>query len=200
MISIFLTFERSWLRSHTEDQNSVYVIVLMIFHNSHRMSDCRVLTCDLTLLSRNAVVLVVYTMWSPVTQHVFKCFFVCFWRDSPKWARSSSFTKFLDHTQRRTTVSRTPLDEWSARRRDLYLTTHNIHNRKTSIPAVGFEPTNPVGERPQTYTLFKHLLMLIIELKSAEFIDIYIYIIIIRNLSNDRSIAPSKTIPPHSAI
>jgi len=28
---------------------------------------------------------------------------------------------FLDHTQRRTTVGRTPLDEWSARRRDFYL-------------------------------------------------------------------------------
>ena len=40
-----------------------------------------------------------------------------------------SFTKFLDHTQRRTTVGRTPLEEWSARRRDLYLTTHNTHNR-----------------------------------------------------------------------
>ena len=41
----------------------------------------------------------------------------------------SSFTRFLYHTQRRTTVGRTPLDEWSARRRDLYLTTHNTHNR-----------------------------------------------------------------------
>ena len=29
------------------------------------------------------------------------------------------FLMFLDHTQRRTTVGRTPLDEWSARRRDL---------------------------------------------------------------------------------
>jgi len=28
---------------------------------------------------------------------------------------------FLDHTQGRSTVGRTPLDEWSARRRDLYL-------------------------------------------------------------------------------
>jgi len=28
---------------------------------------------------------------------------------------------FLDHTQRRSTVGRTPLDECSARRRDLYL-------------------------------------------------------------------------------
>jgi len=34
--------------------------------------------------------------------------------------RASSFTRFLDHTQRRTTVGRTPLYEWSARRRDLY--------------------------------------------------------------------------------
>ena len=31
---------------------------------------------------------------------------------------------FLDHTQRRSTVGRTPLDERSARRRDLYVTTH----------------------------------------------------------------------------
>jgi hypothetical protein len=28
----------------------------------------------------------------------------------PQWARSSSFTRFLDHTQRRTTVGRTLLD------------------------------------------------------------------------------------------
>ena len=61
--------------------------------------------------------------------------------------------RFLDHTQRRTTVSRTPLDEWSAHRRDLYLTTHSTHNRQTSMPPVGFEPTTPVGERPQTYAL-----------------------------------------------
>ena len=61
------------------------------------------------------------------------------------------FVRFLDHTQRRSTVGRTPLDEWSARRRDLYLTTHNTHNRQTPIPPVGFEPTISVGERPQTY-------------------------------------------------
>ena len=79
---------------------------------------------------------------------------------------ASTFTRFLDHTQRRTTVGRTPLDEWSARRRDLYLTTHNTHNtqhtpltthntynRRTSGPPVGFEPTISAGERPQTYTL-----------------------------------------------
>jgi len=61
-----------------------------------------------------------------------------------------------DYTQQHTTISRTPLDEWSARRRDLYLTTHNTHNRQTSMspcPPVGFEPTISAGERPQTYAL-----------------------------------------------
>ena len=36
---------------------------------------------------------------------------------------ASSFLIFLDHTQRRITVGRIPLGEWSARRRDLYLST-----------------------------------------------------------------------------
>jgi hypothetical protein len=49
---------------------------------------------------------------------------------------------------RHTTLGRTPLDEWSARRRDLYLTTHNTHNRQTSMLPLGFEPTIPVSERP----------------------------------------------------
>ena len=59
------------------------------------------------------------------------------------------FLMFLDHTQRRTTVGMTPLDEWSARRRDLYLTTHDTHNRQISMPPVGFEPTISAVERPQ---------------------------------------------------
>jgi hypothetical protein len=67
------------------------------------------------------------------------------WLCSPARGMASSFTRYLDHTQRRATVSRTPLDEWSARRRDLYLTTHN---RQTSRPPVGFETMLAVGERP----------------------------------------------------
>jgi hypothetical protein len=57
---------------------------------------------------------------------------------------------FLDHTQRRTTVGRTPLDECSARRRDLYLTTHDTHNRQISMPPVGFgrSPTEILGSNP----------------------------------------------------
>ena len=58
------------------------------------------------------------------------------------------FLMFLDHTQRRSTAGRTPLDEWSARRKDLYLTTHDTNNRQMSMPPVGFEPTISAGERP----------------------------------------------------
>jgi hypothetical protein len=66
---------------------------------------------------------------------------------------ASSFSRFLDYTQRRSTVGRTPLDEWSIRRRNLYLTTHNNHNRQISMPLVGFEPTISAVERPKTYVL-----------------------------------------------
>jgi hypothetical protein len=37
--------------------------------------------------------------------------FFLFGATAPQGARASTFTRFLDHTQRRTTVSRTPLDE-----------------------------------------------------------------------------------------
>ena len=79
------------------------------------------------------------------------CFLL--WRCDPTRVIASSFLRFLDHTQRRTTVGRTPLDEWSTPRRDLYQITHNTHNRQTSMPSVGFEPTISAGERPQTYAL-----------------------------------------------
>ena len=50
-------------------------------------------------------------------------------------------------------VGRTPLDEWSALRRDLYLTIYNTHNRQTTMPPVGFEPKISADKRPQTYAL-----------------------------------------------
>ena len=66
---------------------------------------------------------------------------------------ASSFSRFLEHTQRLATVGRTPLNEWSIRRRDLYLTTHNTHNRQTSMPPVVFEPTISAGEQPKNHAL-----------------------------------------------
>jgi len=66
---------------------------------------------------------------------------------------ASSLSRLQYHTQLHTTLGRTPLDEWSARRRDLHLTTHTTHKRKTSISPVGFEPTIPINERLQTHIL-----------------------------------------------
>jgi hypothetical protein len=81
-------------------------------------------------------------------------FFFFLWLDSPIWAWASSFRRgFMVTHFRHTTLGRTPLDEGPARRRDLYLTTHNTHNRQTSMPPVGFEPTIPVSERPKTHAL-----------------------------------------------
>ena len=48
-------------------------------------------------------------------------------------ALASSHTRLLDHIQRSATVRRTPLNERSVHRRDLYLTTHNARNRQTSM-------------------------------------------------------------------
>jgi len=71
----------------------------------------------------------------------------------PNPAMTSSILRFLDHTQRHTTFGRTPLDEWSTRRRYPYLKTCNIHNRQTSMPPTGFEHTIWVGERPESYAV-----------------------------------------------
>jgi hypothetical protein len=34
-----------------------------------------------------------------------------------------------------------------------YYRPYNTHNRQTSMPPVGFEPTIPVSERPKTHAL-----------------------------------------------
>ena len=68
-------------------------------------------------------------------------------------ALASLFSRCLDHTQRHATVGKTSLDECSIRRRDIYLTTHNTNNRKTSMAPVGFEPKISADERSKTYAL-----------------------------------------------
>ena len=52
------------------------------------------------------------------------------------------------HTHTHTHHGRTPLDEGSAHRRDLYLTTHDSRKRQTSMPPEEFEPATPASERP----------------------------------------------------
>jgi hypothetical protein len=69
----------------------------------------------------------------------------------PRPSHYRRFTITFRHTH--TTLGRNPLDQWSARRRDLYLTTQNTHKTETSMPPPGFEPAIPSSERPQTHAL-----------------------------------------------
>jgi len=66
---------------------------------------------------------------------------------SPQMARDS-LSRLHDHTQlKHTTLGRTALEEWSARRRDLYLTSHNTHKREKTMSPAGFEIKFPASER-----------------------------------------------------
>jgi hypothetical protein len=49
----------------------------------------------------------------------------------------------LSHSFRNTTIGRTPLDEWSARRRNLYLTIHNTQKTATSYASDWIRIHNP---------------------------------------------------------
>ena len=75
-----------------------------------------------------------FVQWPTIIHRLHGRVCILFWRWGPTRAVASSFLRFLDHTQRRTTVRRTPLEERSA------------HNRQTSMPPAGFEPTVSAGE------------------------------------------------------
>jgi hypothetical protein len=84
-------------------------------------------------------------------------------------------SRFHGHTHsRHTTIGRTPLDEGPARRKDLYLTTHNTHKRKTYMLPVGFEPTILVSERPKTHAL-ERTWAIIREINIREYIYIWVH-------------------------
>jgi hypothetical protein len=70
----------------------------------------------------------------------------------PIMGQGLSLSKFKDYIQSDTT-GRTRLDDWSTRRRDLYLTTYNTHKRQTSMIRAGFELAVPANEPPLTHAL-----------------------------------------------
>jgi len=76
-------------------------------------------------------------------------YFSFLWPCFPERGIVSSFLRFVVHTQRRFAVCRTTLSEWSARRRNLYLTTRNSEKKKFFLLA-GIEPKKPkpFGLRP----------------------------------------------------
>jgi hypothetical protein len=75
------------------------------------------------------------------------------WWNSPTGTRTASFLRFLNHIHWHTRVGRTPLDEGSARSRDLYLTTHNTHDKQILMPGTEIKIAIPASDRLQTLTL-----------------------------------------------
>jgi hypothetical protein len=59
----------------------------------------------------------------------------------------------LSDTHTHTHICRNPLEEGSARRRDLYLTTPNTQKEQTFVPPAGLEPAIVASERSQTCAL-----------------------------------------------
>jgi hypothetical protein len=80
------------------------------------------------------------------------CLFLCLWLKSPVVGVGLLiFEVPWSHSFRHTTLGRTPLGEWSVRRRDLCLTTHNAHKR--NIHASGgirtHNPSKRLAEGPR---------------------------------------------------
>ena len=62
----------------------------------------------------------------------------------------------LSYSFRYTTIGRTPLDELSARRRNLYLTIHNTHKRKTFYASDRIRTRNPSKRAASDPILRRH--------------------------------------------
>jgi len=65
----------------------------------------------------------------------------------------SPLSGLRDHIHWTHLLGRTPLHEWSERRRDFFLTIQNTHKGRTWTSPAEFEPAIPASERPQTNTL-----------------------------------------------
>jgi len=99
------------------------------------------------------------------------------WRNSSQWASASSLSSFTI-TLRHTKVGRTPLDEWSARCRDLHLTTQ--HKRQHPCPRWDSDPQTHVVDRATTgigqclmlfSLIFCHLVAAVLTLGIRNFLE-----------------------------
>ena len=88
------------------------------------------------------------TIYSDTILHFF------FWRSKLMRVRAASFLTFLDYINWHTIIDRTPLDEGSARRRDLYLTIHRTHKRQPPMTSAWFETEIPARDRQRSLVFY----------------------------------------------
>ena len=81
----------------------------------------------------------------------------CFQSQYVTWICCSEFQgnifKAQPYSLKHMKISRIPLDHWSTQLKDLYLTTHNTHNRQISILLAEIQPTVPPNQKPQSHFL-----------------------------------------------
>jgi hypothetical protein len=119
------------------------IAVLSTVDAIHRHFQWTTYLCFAWILRRNFVCISFFPSFSiwPL-QPNFKCIATL---DHFQWhARARAHTHTQTHTH--IIINRTPLDEWSACCRDLYLTTHNIHKEHTSTSPAEVETAVPASE------------------------------------------------------
>jgi hypothetical protein len=96
-------------------------------------------TCASTLKTEGLEISTKVRALRPRSQYHFSVIFLFLFRSPslfylPVHSRCRGCLYSLDHTQTHTTVGSTPLDEGSARRRDLYLTTQTLYETNIHAP------------------------------------------------------------------
>jgi hypothetical protein len=81
---------------------------------------------------------------SNLWRHKWCTFSLHYWT-APSGPRPPSYRGFTI-THRHTTLGNSPLEKWSARSTELYLSIHNNHKKQSSMHPAGFEPTIPASQ------------------------------------------------------
>ena len=125
----------SWIQSTTSHTNSFSFIAIILF---------LIFQTGISLCISHLSVHIIH----PVSSLIFLP-----GRNSPSGPWPPHYRGFTI-TLRHTILGRTPLDEWSACRTDLYLTSPNNHKRETSMPLRDSKPQSQQASsrRPTPYT------------------------------------------------
>jgi len=93
--------------------------------------------CNSRCILRGSSHCLIYSMY--IITDIYNFFIIFFHAVTAPSGAGSPHCRVFTLTLRHTIIIMIPLEEWSARRRNLYLTIHNTHNRKTSMPLEGFK-------------------------------------------------------------
>jgi len=133
MVLVFLAFRRfrvriSVLELSVSSDSWFFLVTYVNCHGTERIR----INYLFHVLSNNYLLISIPLMfYSLMTNEFFYC------STAPSELRLSTWGSSI--TLRHTKLGTGPLDKWSARRWDLYLTTHNNHKKKTSTLPLGLE-------------------------------------------------------------